>query len=288
LFFEPATAPLSEGSAELWNDALAAGWSILLSGAGKGAGTGRDTITARIRSLRARVRERLFEATAPAVRADGGADPRKAEPALPARNPEPLAAEDENDAAISEILDAILRKWSAESAAAAAPAPPETKASPARPRTAPPASDDFQVKTVVLGAPSLPAPPPAAPLSASDPAPMPRAPLIPPAATPPPPAAPDDSIEKTMILRAGPAAPEPLRAPVPPPAPPPGADDFLDRTVILGPGKSGIVPPATKMPAAGKDPGHPSAADPEPGVDLEKTVIIKSPPDEGKIRRQGR
>jgi hypothetical protein len=98
------------------------------------------------------------------------------------------------------------------------------------------------------------------------------------------PAAPDDAIEKTMILRSGNVAPPPRTAPPPPPA----ADDFLDRTVILGPGKSGVVPPAPEKPKAASVPEPPPAAEPEAGFDLEKTVIIKAPPDTGKIRRQGR
>src|SRR3990170_7726062 len=61
LFFEPTAEPLSEEAATLWDDALAAGWSILVAGAGKGAGTVRETIAAEILTLRARVRGRLFE-----------------------------------------------------------------------------------------------------------------------------------------------------------------------------------------------------------------------------------
>jgi len=71
------------------------------------------------------------------------------------------------------------------------------------------------------------------------------------------------------------------------PAPPP-ADDFLDRTVILGPGKSGVVPPAPEAPKPAKAPEPPPPADPDAGIDLEKTVIIKAPPDGGKFRRHGR
>lgn len=269
LFYEPAAEPLSEETAELWNGALATGWAILLAGAGRGTGTGRDAILAGIRSLRLRVRDRMFEGAMPAALPDSGAQPRKPEPALPPRKPEPLAAGDTADAAIAGILDAILRKWSAEPVAAAAPPAPETKASPARPRPAPPAPDDFLVKTVLLGATPGPARPPGASLIASDPP-------------------PDDTIEKTMILRPGPVPPGPPRTPAPPSAPPPRADDFLDRTVILGPGKSGVVPPAPRIPDVAKEPGPTAAADPEAGADLEKTVIIKSPPDTGKSRRHGR
>jgi hypothetical protein len=91
-----------------------------------------------------------------------------------------------------------------------------------------------------------------------------------------------------MILRSGNVAPPPPRTAAPPAAPPPAADDFLDRTVILGPGKSGVVPPAQEKPKAAKEPEPSPAAEPEAGFDLEKTVIIKAPPDTGKIRRQGR
>lgn len=293
LFFEPAAEPLSEGTAELWDGALAAGWSILLAGAGKETGTGRETITAEIRTLRARVRDRLFEGATPAALQESGAQARKAEPAAQPRKPEPVAAGDDADAAIARILDALLRKWSADAAAAEAKPPPETKASPPRPRPAPPAADDFLVKTVMLGAHPGPALPAGAPLIAADPSSTPREPARRPSAAPAPPAppvvpaAPDDAIEKTMILRSGNVAPPPRTAP-PPPAPPPAADDFLDRTVILGPGKSGVVPPAPEKPKAAKEPEPPPAAEPEAGFDLEKTVIIKAPPDTGKIRRQGR
>lgn len=276
LFFEPAVEPLSEGTAKLWDGALAAGWSILLAGAGKESGTRPETITSEIRSLRARVRDRLFEGGTPAALPESGTQAPDIGPASPPRKPEAPAAVDDADAAIAAILDAILRKWSAGASAAGAPPPPETKASPPRPRPAPPAADDFMVKTVVLGAQQGPARPPGAPLIAADPASTHREPLrepssppTPPAA-PAPPAAPEDSMEKTMILRAGNAAPAPARTA---PAPPPAQDDFLDRTVILGPGKSGVVPPAPE---------------PEAGFDLEKTVIIKAPPDTGKIRRHGR
>ena len=284
LFFEPAAEPLSEGTAELWDGALAAGWSILLAGAGRETGVGRETITAGIRTLRARVRDRLFEAAA--AQPESGAQARKIEPAASLRKPEARAAGEDADAAVAGILDAILRKWGADAAAAGAPPPPETKASPPRPRPAPPAADDFLVKTVVLGAHPGPARPPGAPLIAADPAPAPREPAMPPSAAPP--AAPDDAIEKTMILRAGNAGPAPSRTAPAPPATPPASDDFLDRTVILGPGKSGVVPPAPEKPKATKVPEPPPAAEPEAELDLEKTVILKAPPDTGKFRRQGR
>ncbi len=263
LFFEPSDEPLSEGTAELWDAALAAGWSILLAGAGREAGAAKDTIAAGIRTLRARVRDRLFEGAMPAALPESGAQARKAGPAAPRGKPEPVAAADGADAAVAGILDSILRKWSADVSTAGAPPPPETKASPPRLRPAPPAADDFLVKTVVLGAHPGPARPAEAPLIAADPA-------------------NDDTIEKTMILRPGNVPP------APPPAPPPAADDFLDRTVILGPGKSGIVPPAPEKPKAASAPEPPPAAEPEAEFDLEKTVIIKAPPDTGKIRRQGR
>jgi len=73
-----------------------------------------------------------------------------------------------------------------------------------------------------------------------------------------------------------------------PPAPPPAADDSLDRTVVLGPGESVVVPPAAEMTKATQEREPPGAADPEAGADLEKTVIIKAPPDAGKFRRHGR
>jgi hypothetical protein len=91
-----------------------------------------------------------------------------------------------------------------------------------------------------------------------------------------------------MILRAERAQPSPPRAEPPPPAPPHAADDFLDRTVILGPGKAGVVPPPPEKAKDVKEPGSPSAPEPEEGIDLEKTVIIKPPPDTGKFRRHGR
>ena len=263
LYFEPTAEPLSEEAATLWDDALAAGWSILVAGAGKGAGTVRETIAAEILTLRARVRDRLFEGAPPASIPESGARERVPGPALPPREPEVPAAMDDADAAIAGILDGILRKWSDETAAATAPPPPETKAPPPRPPPAPPASDDFLVKTVVLGAGSGPARPAGAPLIAADPA---------------PPAAPDDTIEKTMILRPGTVTP----------APPPAAGDFLDRTVILGPGKSPVVPPPKETPKSASAPEPPPPADPDPGSDLEKTVIIKAPPDGGKFRRHGR
>jgi len=256
--FEPAAEPMSEGTAELWNSALETGWSILLAGVGKGTGTGRDGITAGIRSLRARVRDRLFEVATPAALPKIGTQERTAGPASPPRMPEALAAGDDADAAIAGILDDILRKWSADAEATAAHPPPETKAVLPRFRPAPPPSDDFLVKTVVLGAPSGPARPHRTSLIASDPA-------------------PDDTIEKTMILRSGPVTP----------APPPAADDFLDKTVVLRPGKSGVVPPAPEA-AKAKEPESPPPSDPEAGIDLEKTVILKAPPDGGKTRRQGR
>ncbi|MHB1024448.1 MAG: hypothetical protein ACYC24_01930 [Desulfobacteria bacterium] len=305
LFFEPAAEPLSEGTAELWDGVLAAGWSILLAGVGKGTETGRETITAGIRSLRARARDRLFEGGAPAALPESGAQARNVEPALPPRKPEALAAGDDADAAIAGILDAILRKWSADAAAPGALPPPETKASPPRPRSAPPAADDFLVKTVVLGAQQGSARPPGAPLITPGPALTPREPARQPVSPPAAPAATDDTIEKTMILRPGTLAPAPPAAPRSRdahgrasaagamdggsgPAPPPGADDFLDRTVILGAGKSGVVPHAPDMPKAASAPEAQPEAEPEAGVDLEKTVIIKAPPDAGKFRRQGR
>jgi len=233
LFFEPGAVPFSEGTAELWDGALAAGWSILLAGAGKGPETGRDAIASGILALRSRLRERMFEGETPA--------------ALPG------------------ILDAILRKWSAAAPATGATPPPESKAAPPRPPAAPAAADDFLVKTVVLGSPPGPVRPTG----------------VPPAAQAPP-AAPGDAIEKTMILRPG------IVAPGPPAAQPPAADDFLDRTVILGPGKSGIAPPGPEKAKEASAPEPPPAAEPETGIDLEKTVIIKAPPDGGKIRRHGR
>jgi len=294
LFFEPAAEPLSEGTAELWDGALAAGWSILLSGAGQETGTGRETIAAKIKTLRARVRDRLFEGVTPAALPESGAQARKTGSALLPRKPEALAAGDDADAAIAGILDAILRKWSADAAAAGAPPPPQTPPSPPRPRTAPPAADDFQVKTVVLGARPGPGRAPGVPLIAAAPATddtIEKTMILHPGNVPPAPAAPaepDDAIEKTMILRAGNAPPAPSRTAPAPPAPPPAADDFLDRTVILGPGKSGVVPPAPEKPKAAPAPEPPPAAEPEAGFDLEKTVILKAPPDTGKIRRQGR
>jgi hypothetical protein len=269
LFFEPAADPLSDEAAKLWDDALAAGWSILVAGAGKGEETVRETIAAEIRTLRARVRDRLFEGAPPASIPESAAQARVPEPALPPREPEAPAAMDDADAAIAGILDGILRKLSDEAAAATAPPPAEPKASPPRPPAAPPASDDFLVKTVVLGAGQGPPRPAGAPLIAADPA-------------------PDDAIEKTMILRPGAVTPAPPRTPAPPPAAPPPADDFLDRTVILGPGQSGVVPPAPGAPKAASVPEPPPPADPEAGSDLEKTVIIKAPPDTGKFRRHGR
>jgi len=266
LFFEPTPEPLSDETAKLWDDALAAGWSILVAGAGKGAGTVRETIAAEILTLRARVRERMFEGAPPASIPESGAQARAPEPAAPPRKPEAPAAVDD-DAAIAGILDAILRKWSAEAPAVAAPPPPETKPTPPRSPPAPPAADDFMVKTVVLGAPPGPTRQAAASPVAADPA-------------------PDDAIEKTMILRPGSATPAFPRTAAPPPVPPP--DDFLDRTVILGPGKSGVVPPAPGAPKPASGPEPPPPPDPEAGIDLEKTVIIKAPPDAGKSRRHGR
>lgn len=272
LFFEPAAEPLSEGTSILWDGALAAGWSILLAGDDKESGTGRESIPSEIRALRARVRDRLFEVATSAAIPASGAQARKIEPALPPPKPEALAAADDTDAAVAGILDVILRKWSADAPEAGAPTPPATKASPPRPRPAPPAADDFLVKTVVLGSHPGPARAPGTPLIAAGPAPA-------------PPAAPDDALEKTMILRAGNGTPAAPRS-APPSAAPPSADDFLDRTVILGPGKSGLAPPAPEKPKPAKEQAPP--AEPEAGFDLEKTVIIKAPPDGGKIRRQGR
>ena len=260
LFFEPAPEPLSEGTTELWDGALASGWSILLAGAGKKTDIGRETIAAEIRTLRARVRDRLFEGATPAALAESGVQARNVEPALLPRKPDPVAPGDDSDAVIAGILDAILQKWSAEADAAAAPSPPETKAGPPRPRPAPPPVDDFLVKTVVLGAQSGPARPPATP---------------------------DDTMEKTMILRPGNAAHAPPRTEAPPAAPPPAVDDFLERTMILGPGKSGVVPHAPEKAKDAPVPEPPPAAE-QAGFDLEKTVILKTPPDTGKIRRQGR
>ncbi|HQT96327.1 MAG: hypothetical protein B7Z62_01575 [Deltaproteobacteria bacterium 37-65-8] len=288
IFFEPEAASLSEGTAELWNGALAAGWSILLAGAGKETGKGRESITSEIRSLRARVRERLFEDATPAALPASGAQERKAGPAAQPRMPGAPETGDDADAAIAGILDAILRKWSADASAAGAPPPRQPKASPPRQRPAPPAGDDFMVKTVVLGAQSGPPRAAGAPLIASDPAPAPREPAMRPPAAPAPTAAPDDTMEKTMILRSGNGTPAPSRTAAPPPAPPPAADDFLDRTVILGPGKSGVVPPAPEKAKDAKEPEPPPAGGPDAGFDLEKTVIIKAPPDAGKIRRHGR
>jgi hypothetical protein len=311
LFFEPTAEAVSDGTAELWDAALAAGWSILLAGAGKEAGTGRETITAEIRTLRARVRDRLFEGAPPSALPESGVRTPKAGHAAHLRKTEPAASEDDADAAIAGILDGILRKWNADATAAGAPPPPETKATPSRPRPDPPAANDFLVKTVVLGAQPGPAPPTGAPRIAADHAPTPRGPAVEPSAAPSPTAGPDDTIEKTMILRPGdiaagaPAAPEeaiektmilrpgnvppaPPRSAAPPSAPPPAADDVLDRTVILGPGKSEVVPPAPVKKTAVKGPEPPPPAEPEGGGDLEKTVILKAPPDSGKIRRPGR
>jgi hypothetical protein len=273
LFFEPAAEPLPDGTAELWDGALAAGWSILLSGAGVETGTGSETITEDIRILRARVRERLFETATQAREVERAARPPKHEPA---------AAGDAADAAIAGILDSILRKWTADTATTGAPPPPQPTASTSRPRPAPPAADDFLVKTVMLGAQPGQARPPGAPLIAPESDSTTRVPGV------RPPAAPDDTIEKTMILRAERAQPAPPRAEPPPPAPPRAADDFLERTVILGPGKAGVVPPPPEKAKDVKGPGSPSAPEPEAGIDLEKTVIIKPPPDTGKFRRHGR
>ncbi|MHB1012766.1 MAG: hypothetical protein ACYC37_07670, partial [Desulfobacteria bacterium] len=176
LFFEPAAEPLSEGTVELWDGVLAAGWSILLFSAGKETAAGRETIMAEIRTLRARVRERLFEGATPAALPVSGAQARKAGPAAQPRMPGALETGDDADAAIAGILDAILRKWSADASAAGAPPPQQPKASPPRQRPAPPAGDDFMVKTVVLGAQSGPPRAAGAPLIASDPAPTPREP----------------------------------------------------------------------------------------------------------------
>ena len=288
LFFEHVDEPFSEGTAGLWDGALAAGWSILLAGTGRESATGRETIAAEIRALRAGVRARLFDAATSAELPKNGTQERTAGPASPPRKPESLAAGDDADAAIAGILDVILRKWKADAVAPGAPPPPETKASPPRSRPAPPAADDFLVKTVMLGAQPGPARPPGASLIASDPVLTPREPARKPASPPEAPAATDDTMEKTMILRPGTAAPGPVPTVPPAPAPPPAADDFLDRTVILGPGKPGVVPPAQEMPKAASVPEPPPAAEPEAGIDLEKTVIIKSPPDAGKFRRQGR
>lgn len=257
LFFDPPSEPLSDGTAELWDGALATGWSILLAGEGKESERGRETVMAEIRALRARVRTRLFEGVVPASSVESAAQTMKSEP---------FASGDAADAAIAGILDGILRKWSAETSSTVVSPSPETKVSPSRPRPAPPAADDFLVKTVVLGAP------PAAPASLSAPASPPRF---------------DDTIEKTMILRPGNLPPAPPHAAAPPP-PPPVADDFLDRTVILGPGRSGVVPSTVEKAQAAKEPGSPPASDPESELDLEKTVILKAPPDGGKSRRHGR
>ena len=267
LFFEPFAEPLSDGTASLWDGALGAGWSILLAGVGRESGAGRETIAAGIRSLLGRVRDQLFEGTASASLPGIGSQALKAGPAAQARKPESVAAGDDTDSEITGILDAILRKWSADTAEAGAPPPPDKKASPLRPRPAPPAADDFLVKTVVLGAQPGPSRPAGVPLIAADP---------------------EDTIEKTMILRSGNATSAPPRTVSPPPAPPPAADDFLDRTVILGPGKSGVVPPAPEMPKSASGPEPPPSAQPDAGSDLEKTVIIKAPPDSGKTRRHGR
>jgi hypothetical protein len=289
LFFEPVAELLSEGTTELWDGALASGWSILLAGAGKKTDTGRETITAEIRTLRARVRDRLFEGATPAARAESGVQARNVEPALLPRKPDPVVSGDDSDAVIAGILDAILRKWSAEADAAAAPPPPETKAIPPRPRPAPPPADDFLVKTVVLGAQSGPARPPATPDDTLEKTMILRtgnAAHAPPR-TEAPPAAPDDAIEKTMILRPGDVPPEAPRTAASPSAPPPAAGDFLERTMILGPGKSGVVPHAPEKAKDASVPEPPPAAE-QAGFDLEKTVILKTPPDTGKIRRQGR
>ena len=287
LFFDPSAEPLSEGTAALWDGALAAGWSILLAGAGKETGTGRETITAEIRTLRERVRDRMFEGGTPSTIRESGTQLRKPEPAVFPRKPEPVAGGDDADAAIAGILDVILRKWSVGSAVASAP-PPKPKAS--LPRPAPPAENDFLVKTVMLGAHPGPVRPAGAPLIAADPASTPRESATRPPVAPAPPAAPapDDTMEKTMILRAGNVAPTPPRTAPAPSVPPPAPDDFLDRTVILGPGKSGVVPPAPEKPKAASEPAPAPAAEPEAESDLEKTVILKAPLDTGKIRRHGR
>jgi hypothetical protein len=57
--------------------------------------------------------------------------------------------------------------------------------------------------------------------------------------------------------------------------------------MILGPGKSGAVPHAPEKAKDASVPEPPPAAE-QAGFDLEKTVILKTPPDAGKIRRQGR
>jgi len=289
LLFEPAAEPLSEGAARLWEGALAAGWSILLAGEGGEKVTARETIASEIRKVRALVRDRLFEGAEPAAQPASGAQARSEDPALPSPKREAPAAADDAGAAIAAILDDVIRKWGA--AAAGAPPPPQPKASPPRTRPAPPAADDFMVKTVVLGAQTGPARTPGAPLIAADSAPPPpREPAVRPSAAPSIASPPDDAMEKTMVLRVGDAAPAPpvAASPAPPssaPAPPSAADDFLDKTVILGPGKSGIVPPS---PDKAKEPEPSPAAKPEAEFDLEKTVILKVPPDIGKTRRHGR
>ena len=284
LFFEPGAEPLSDGMAELWNDTLAAGWSILFAGAGKVTGAATETITAGIRTLRARVRERLFEGATPASQPGSGAQAQEAGPATQPRKLEPISAGEDADAAIAAILDAVLQKWSTDAVSGSAPPPPPSKASPPPPRPAPPGADDFQVKTVVLGAKPGPARPPGAPLIAAEP---------------------EDTIEKTMILRPGDATSSPPAAlrsrdahgrasaagamdGGSGPAPPPAADDFLDKTVILGPGKSGVAPPAPEKAKGDKGPDSTPAPETGPEIDLEKTVILKPPTDSGKIRRHGR
>ena len=286
LFFEPSADPLAEETAQLWESALATGWSILLAAAGKESGVGREAIASKIRTLRARVRDLLFEGTSrAAIPASGARAPVPGSASQQGRQ-EPMAAGDDADAAIATILDGILRKWSGDAIAAGAPPPPETKAGLPRPRPAPPEADDFLVKTVVLGARPGPTPPAGARLIAADPASSPGQPAVEPSAGPTPPASADDTIEKTMILRTGNAAPPPARGAGGPP--PPAAEDPLDRTVILGPGKSVLVPPGPGAPNAAKGTAPPSPPDPEAGIDLEKTVIIKAPPDTGKFRRHGR
>ncbi len=298
LFFEPAPDPLSEGSADLWDGVLAAGWSILRAGVGGGNGSGWESIRAEIRSLASRVRDRLFGDVTPIAPSRTMVRPATAGPPAEASPPPPATGADEADAAVAGILDAILRKWTTDAPVQETFPAAQPKPEPARPRPAAPPSDDFMVKTVVLGDPHAAARPPGTPSIAADALPTSRGPaeipsprteetiektmILRPLRSPDgTSASPDESIEKTVILRAGTTAPPPMNGPAPPVAPSP-ADDFLDRTVILGPGKSGIVPPA---PAKTNAPVPPAADEP---VDLEKTVIIKAPKDAGTLRRHGR
>lgn len=299
LFFEPAADGLSDDAVLLWETALSAGGSILLAGRGGKPGAARETVAQEIRDLLARVRDRLFaSARSSAVPERRAQAIPPAGPAAATRLPVSMAA-DADDAAIAGILDGILRKWGGGTAAGTAPPSPETKATPQRRPSAPQGADDFMVKTVLLGAPPVSASPAAFPPAAAGPAPddtIEKTLILRPGGAPsadrPPagpssPPSPGDGIEKTLILRPGNGVPSPPRTGAPPSHPPPSSPpvDPLDKTVILGPGKSGVVPPA---PERQKAPEPPPAAAPEGEFDLEKTVILKPPPGTGKPRRGGR